>query len=61
MEKKMWRLVSEIGATLDVSTYADAVAIATTTYDKHGVGSEVWLVENGSEKLVTWIPFTTAS
>jgi hypothetical protein len=57
----MWRLVSGKGDTRDVSTYADAVAVATTTYDEHGVGSEVWLVENGSEILVTWVPFTTTA
>jgi hypothetical protein len=57
----MWRLVSVNGDTRDVSSYADAVAVATTTYDKHGVGSEVWLVENGSETLVTWVPFTTTA
>jgi hypothetical protein len=57
----MWRLVSGKGDTRDVSTYAEAVAVATAVHNELGIGSEVWLVENGSETLVTWVPFTTTA
>ena len=57
----MWRLVSENGDTRDVSTYVDAMSVATTVHDEQRIGSEVWLVKNGCETLVTWVPFTTSA
>lgn len=56
-----YRVIRVDGHTIDVATKAEAITTAYDNFINSGLGSEIWVIKDNIDTLVTWLPFTTVT
>jgi predicted O-methyltransferase YrrM len=56
-----YRVIQVDGQVTDVNTKEEAIKVAYANFRNNGLGSEIWVIEDNTDTLVTWLPFTTVT
>jgi predicted O-methyltransferase YrrM len=56
-----YRVIQVDGQVTDANTKEEAIKVAYANFRNNGLGSEIWVIEDNTDTLVTWLPFTTVT
>lgn len=59
--KSTYRVIRVDGDVTNVETKDEAINCAYNYFINSGLGSEIWVIEDNTDTLVTWLPFTTVT